>query len=146
MTVRSIFVDTNVITRTTVRTAPSHIETRQYIATLLRRRDQLYISQQVIREYLTNATRAQTYSDAIPMADALREVERLRESFTVLYENRRSLDTLLDLLSRVTVKGKGIYDANIVATMVANGVTHLLTNNVSDFVRYQGYIRVLPIE
>ncbi len=36
--------------------------------------------------------------------------------------------------------------ANIVATMQAYGIRHLLTHNTDDFKRFSGLITVLPIE
>jgi len=49
---------------------------------------------------------------------------------------------LLDLLSAYLVGGKQVHDTNIVATMLANGITRLLTFNVADFRRYAGLIAV----
>jgi len=40
------------------------------------------------------------------------------------------------------VKGKQVHDANVVATMRANGISRLATFNVGDFQRYQEEIRV----
>jgi hypothetical protein len=34
------------------------------------------------------------------------------------------------------VRGRSVYDCNIVATMVGHGVGELLTHNVKDFQRY----------
>jgi hypothetical protein len=38
-----------------------------------------------------------------------------------------------------------VIDANIVATMVANNISHLLTHNVADFTRFAPYITVVPL-
>jgi hypothetical protein len=42
----------------------------------------------------------------------------------------------------VAPSGSVCRDANIVATMPANGITRLLTFNVADFSRYAGLIAV----
>lgn len=42
-------------------------------------------------------------------------------------------------------RGKQIHDANIVATMLVNGVDTLLTMNVADLQRYQGRITLVPL-
>jgi predicted nucleic acid-binding protein len=40
------------------------------------------------------------------------------------------------------VAGRQVHDANIVATMLANGITRLLTFNVADFRRFAALISV----
>ena len=44
------------------------------------------------------------------------------------------------------VSGVQVHDARLVATMIVHGVTHILTFNTSDFVRYapQGIVAVDP--
>jgi hypothetical protein len=52
---------------------------------------------------------------------------------------------LLNLIAAIPCGGKQIYDANIVATMLAHGVPKLLTYNVARFSRFAGHITVLPL-
>jgi hypothetical protein len=47
------------------------------------------------------------------------------------------MEKLLMLVRQVEVGGKHIHDANIVATMLAQNITHLLTHNVADFRRFR---------
>ena len=54
-------------------------------------------------------------------------------------------DQLLVLLGSILCLGKQVHDANIVATMLAHGVAALLTNNVADFTRFAGHIKVIPL-
>ena len=37
-------------------------------------------------------------------------------------------------------------DTNIVATMQAYNITHLLTHNIADFQRFEDHITVVPLE
>jgi len=52
---------------------------------------------------------------------------------------------LLALLERVTVGGRQVHDANTVATMLAHGISRLLTNNPGDFKRFAAFITVVPL-
>ena len=52
---------------------------------------------------------------------------------------------LLELLLEVPTRGRRIHDANIVATMLVDGVRRLLTNNPDDFVRFAAFIDVIPL-
>jgi predicted nucleic acid-binding protein len=53
--------------------------------------------------------------------------------------------SLLSLLLAVACSGKQVHDANIVATMLAQGITRLLTHNTSDFSRFHAWISVIPV-
>ena len=50
---------------------------------------------------------------------------------------------LLRLVRRVPMGGKQVHDANIAATMLAHGITRLLTFNAADFRRFEGLIEVV---
>lgn len=54
-------------------------------------------------------------------------------------------DTLIDLLKNYPTLGRKIHDVNIVATMLAYGVTDLFTLNVADFKRFSNKITILSI-
>ncbi len=41
--------------------------------------------------------------------------------------------------------GRQVHDANIVATMQANGINQLLIHNADDFKRFSHLITVLPL-
>ena len=41
-----------------------------------------------------------------------------------------------DLVNRHEVKGKNAHDARIVAAMLRHGISHLLTFNAADFIRF----------
>jgi predicted nucleic acid-binding protein len=51
-------------------------------------------------------------------------------------------ERLLSLLATYPVAGKQVHDANIVATMLANDVTRLLTFNIADFRRFAELIAI----
>lgn len=139
---RRVFVDTNVLIRATISSAPLHHEARLALDRLWDDRAELVISHQVVREYIANITRPQTYSRAVPIADVLAQVSDFRKTFLVLPEPANALDELIEIVRAVPVGGKQIHDANIVAVMLAHGVQELLTHNVVDFERYSDYIRV----
>ncbi len=56
---------------------------------------------------------------------------------------RQFIDT--NVLVYATVAESPLHDANIVATMLAHDIKHLLTDNVEDFSRYASYITVVPV-
>lgn len=54
-----------------------------------------------------------------------------RTQFKVVEDNPTVLDNLIAILQTVVVGGKQVYEANIVATMQAHRIRHLLTHNTA---------------
>jgi predicted nucleic acid-binding protein len=141
----SIFVDTNILVYADLTSSPYHALARQRLTAAHAGGAQLWISRQVVREYLVVITRGQTFATPVPPADAAASVAKILGQLHVADESGDVTDRLLELLRQFGVSGKQIHDANIVATMLAHGVRHLLTHNTADFARYHGLIDVLPL-
>ena len=86
-----------------------------------RRAEPLRISRQVLRKYLAVVTRPQTWASPLPMPDALLDVRRFASDFEVLEDGQAVTDMLATLCRDVSVAGKQVHDANIVATMLTHG-------------------------
>jgi predicted nucleic acid-binding protein len=130
-----VFVDTNVLVYANVTSAPAHKSALETLTRFHRSGAPLWISRQVIREYVATLTRPQTF--AIPdLATVIADVRFLLQHFHVADDTAAVTDHLLTLNQEVTVGGKQVHDANIVATMQANGVHLLLTFNAADFTRF----------
>lgn len=103
----------------------------------------LYTSGQILREYLAVATRPVEHNGlGMTRADAVANVRALRERLTLLVEDAKVSDRLLDLVATVDCSGKQIHDANVVATMLLHGVDTVVTLNVADFTRFADYVHV----
>jgi predicted nucleic acid-binding protein len=137
-----MFVDTNVLVYANQKRSAFHTEA---VALLERagRDTALWISRQVLREYLATVTRPQGSEPALPMAAALQRVRNFAVRFEVAEDGPEVFDKLLELLARVRVAGKQVHDANLVATMLAHGIKRLLTFNVSDFQRFGAVIELV---
>lgn len=60
-----------------------------------------------------------------------------------LDETDQTARRLRDLLRTHGLQGKQIHDANLVATMLANGVETIVTQNPGDFRAFEGVISTL---
>ena len=138
-----MFIDTNVLVKSRVPSAPDHDAARASLERAFRDPEPLRISRQVIREYLAVVTRPQTWPVAITRGDALDDVSRLIGSFEILEDGPVVTESLVGLCREVPAGGRQIHDANIVATMLAHGERRLLTLNVSDFRRYGDRIELV---
>ena len=138
-----MFVDTNILVKSRIREAPDHDDARTALERAFRETEPLRVSRQILREYLAVVTRPQTWVVAITREEALADVERLVGIFEMLEDGPVVTGRLLALCREVSVGGRQIRDANIVATMLAYGERRLLTFNTADFRRYSNRIELL---
>ena len=141
-----MFIDTNVLVMARILEAPDHETARKSLEKAFHGHEPLRISRQIIREYLVVVTRPQTWPVAMTREEALDDVSRLMDSFEVLEDGPVVTELLMALCREVSVGGRQIHDANIVATMLAYGERRLLTFNTSDFLRYGGRIELVTIQ
>ncbi len=142
---KQVFVDTNILVFANVKTSPFHEKAKTKLIELVENDNELFISNQVIREYLAVLSRPDVNGKRLADELLIKDTKRLRTEYTVLFENNQTLDNLLMLLSNCPKGGKQIHDANIVATMINNNLKVLLTHNVDDFKRFNKFITTLTI-
>lgn len=138
-----MFVDTNVLIYARFPGTPYHDAARKSLNRAIQDDEPVRISRQILREYLSSVTRPQTWSDALTSDEALEEANRLINQFEILEDGPAVTEWLITLLREVSVGGRQIHDANIIATMLAHGERKLLTFNTSDFRRYGDLIELM---
>jgi predicted nucleic acid-binding protein len=141
-----VFVDTNILVYANLALSPFHALATRRIAMLESQSIDLWISRQVLREYLAAMARPGTLTASIPPASLERDVRTFAQRFKLAEDGPRVTDRLLQLLLTIAMGGAQIHDANIVATMQAYGISRLLTHNTTDFARFAGSITVLPLD
>ena len=141
-----LFVDTNVLIYATNESSPWHGLANAALQEARQLGIELIISTQVLREYLATATRLNASGSGIPRADIFENLQTFQHEFTVVEDTRPVAAALENLARNVTVAGKQVHDANIVAAKQVYGIRHLLTNNGDDFARFAQFITVVPLE
>lgn len=142
---KAVFLDTNVLVYASISESPLHLIALTAIQTLEQRGCELWISRQVLREYLATLTRPQAFTEPIPIATISTEVRFFANRFRVAEDNAQVTERLLRLMEETPMGGRQVHDANIVATMLVYGIDQLLTHNVADFNRFSELITVLPL-
>lgn len=145
MDAEPVFVDTNVLVYAHVAEAPWHQQAQAAIADHEAAGARLWISRQVLREYLVSLTRPQPFPIPPALATVVAQVQQFQRRFRVANEGPEVTTRLLALLTEVPTRGRRIHDANIVATMLVYGVRRVLTHNTDDFVRFAAFIEVIPL-
>lgn len=131
----ALFVDTNVLVYANVIETPFHEQALAAIKAAYQANRTIWISRQVIREYLVILTRPQAFQN-LPKATVLEQVDQFIGRFQVADDTASVTCQLVKLMRDFQVGGKQVHDANIVATMQVQGIRHLLTHNEKDFARF----------
>jgi predicted nucleic acid-binding protein len=143
--VEPVFLDTNILVYASVPRAPLHARALSAIDAQVSTGASTWISRQVVREFIAVLSRPHSFGTPIPMVALTSQVRAFEQRFRAADETSETTRRLLVLLTQVSIGGRQIHDANIVATMQAYGIRHLLTHNTDDFERFAGSIRLLPI-
>lgn len=140
-----VFVDTNILVYSALRKSPLHAVVLQKLTTLRNAGAELWVSRQILREYLATMTRSQVYSLPFPLAALVADVAGFQKDFQIAEDGAAVTAHLLRLLVAVPVGGKQVHDANVVATMLEYNIPKLFTHNTADFARFSSFITVLPL-
>jgi predicted nucleic acid-binding protein len=142
MAAEPVFLDANVLVYATVPSSAFHEAARERVLELQQTRVRLWISRQVIREYMAAVSRLQPVEYKPTL---LHNAERMQSLYQVAEDGPMVMDHLFGLLNETCAAGKQIHDANIVATMLTYGITRLLTHNMKAFDRFSHLIKVIPV-
>jgi predicted nucleic acid-binding protein len=135
-----IFLDTNILVYASVDTSPFYDRARVAITDYETNGTPLWISRQVLREYLATLARPHV---GIPITELTATVRQFEVRFQMAEEGPLVTAQLLTLLEQGY--STQVYDTNIVATMQTIGVTRILTNNPDDFTPFVALITVIPL-
>lgn len=140
------FVDTNVLLRALHSTLPGHDQARTLLDRMFDEECELWMSQQVLREYLVQASHPRTFAPPLTIGQIVQQVSQIEMLFRIANDTPDVTSHLLMLLQTHPTRGKQIHDANIVATMRAKAIKTLLTLNADDFRRFEDQITILTPE
>ncbi len=101
-----VMIDTNVLIHSTVSMSPFHQRAREALQQLHSAGSELWVSRQILREYLAALSRPQTCSQPQAWATLAADVERYQQQFQVAPDDEAVTAKLLNLGRGVTVGGK----------------------------------------
>ncbi len=143
---KPLFIDTNILIYANVATAPLHEQALNSIKTAHQAKRPLWISRQVLREFIAARTRPQTFAQPSTPDVVIERVRYLEEQFQVADDTAVVTGQLVKLMGDFKIGGKQVHDANIVASMLTYDIPCLLTHNVKDFERFGEAIRIEGID
>ncbi|MDZ8226380.1 type II toxin-antitoxin system VapC family toxin [Nostoc sp. ChiVER01] len=141
-------IDTNILLRFVDRTHPLHPILRTAIRKLRRDGHTLQITAQNCVEFWNVATRPATKNGfGLTPTDADRLLQLIERLFPLLPDMPTIYPEWRKLVVAFSVSGIQVHDARLVANMKVSSMTHILTLNTKDFIRYasEGIVAVDPI-
>jgi len=132
------FVDTNILLTACDADRKHHSACHDWLKMAFAGNVSLYLSGQILREYLVVATRKDSENGlGMKPEEALSNITEFRKCIHFLDETSGVIQRLLEMVGQHQLKGKKIHDANIAATMIDNGLVQVLTLNGNDFVKFK---------
>jgi len=133
-------VDTSILARLANTADPFHGVAAQAVLELHRRGEVLQAAPQNLVEFRNLATRPKAVNGlGLSAVEAEAKAAVFEATFPLLAETPDIYLTWKALVGALGVVGKQVHDARLVAVCHVHAVTHVLTFNISHFVRMSGF-------
>lgn len=128
---KKIFIDTNVLIYHSFEDfdEEKHKDAHIGLEYLAENNYEIFVSSQVLREFFAIATNEKFFKRQLN--------KEFEDNFTVLFDTRSSLSELRQIVIKYQIKKQDVHDANIVATMITNGIKNIFSFNRKDFIYYK---------
>lgn len=140
-----IFIDTNILLYANFTSSPFHSAALSKLQELMAKSDELWLNRQSFREYWVGKSKAMHAAMAFNPIEIRNDIHQFELIFQIADETDSVTQKLIELAVKYNVIGKQIHDTNIVATMLVNNITNILTHNVSDFNRFSPEVNIIPL-
>lgn len=138
-------VDTNILLRLAKRDEPAYSLARGAAEALRAAGETLcYVPQNLVEFWNVSTRPAGNNGFGLTTMETDQNARAIETAFTLLVDNERVHGEWRRLVVKHSVRGVRVHDARLVAAMVAHGVTHILTFNEEDFIRYDNITVVHP--
>ena len=139
-------VDTNILVYALFPGVAQHVASRTLLDRAKTPSGGLCVASQSLAEFYSIVTNSRCVTSPKSPVDALTAVEDIlaMPGMTVLTVPADLVTRWIALVRTRPVTGADIFDVQLVATMLANGVTNIYTYNVADFAGFPGIQALTP--
>jgi predicted nucleic acid-binding protein len=140
-----VLLDTNILLRLVATQAPEHADVVHAVSALLARGDEPMIASQILVEFWVVATRPVNVNGfGWTVAQTHAAILGFRTQFALLEDIPAILTHWMILVVANGVQGKRAHDARLAATILAHGISTVLTLNPKDFDDFHGIAVLHP--
>jgi predicted nucleic acid-binding protein len=128
-------LDANVLAYALNADAAQHVAARRLVEAARDPSTCLYVTSQILCEFYSIITSVRRFPQAVSPAEAVRILSAILAlpGVQILPMPSQVVAGWIQLLGRRAVEGAGVFDLQIVATMLANGIQRIYTFNSGDF-------------
>ena len=128
-------LDANVLAYAINADAPQHVAARTLLEAARDPSTSLYVTSQILCEFYSIITNVRRFPKAVSAPEAVRILSAILAlpGLQILPSPSKVVAGWIHLLERNAVEGAGIFDLQIIATMLANGIQRIYTFNPGDF-------------
>jgi predicted nucleic acid-binding protein len=139
-------LDTGILLRLVNRSDLLHARVRIAVRELKQQQHSFVTGAQNIAEFWNVCTRPASARGGLGLSvqETLRRLRVLERGVAILSDVPSTYVEWKRLVTTHSVHGVQVHDARIAALLLSNGVTHLLTLNKADFIRYAGLTVAAP--
>lgn len=137
-------VDANVLVYALDADTPQHLASRSLLDAGRTGATTLYVTSQIFCEFYSIVTNPRRVTKPRSAADAISAIGGLLSFLHVLPIPARAVEEWLELLRRRPVTGGEVFDLQLAATMIANGVQRIYTFNTADFEAFKELVVLTP--
>jgi len=142
------FIDTNILVYALDTESPFHLKAINFVNRTARGELEIGISPQVVGELYATITNPRKASHPLPPNEAIAAITSIWEAENIqrIFPKQQTLELTLDLVKHYQLKSMDFFDAQIVATMLDNGVSTIYTVNERDFAMFEEIKAVNPLK
>jgi predicted nucleic acid-binding protein len=146
MSVESGILDANVLAYAVNADAPQHAASRTLLEAARDSSTTLYVTSQILCEFYSVITNPRRVAVASSPQEALNIISAMLAlpGLHILPIPARAVAGCMELLQRHPVSGGNVFDLQIAATMLANGVQRIYTFNTDDFQPFPELVVAIP--
>src|SRR5205807_948416 len=102
------FIDTNILIYAILQAHPLNAAATARLLALRSAGAELWISRQILREYLSAMTRPGLFTGSLPVSSLIADVQQFQRSYLIAEDNAAVTANLLNLLASIPVRGKQV--------------------------------------
>jgi len=141
----SIFLDTNILVYAADSRSLFHQKAKEILERAAKAEFTAVISPQIIFEFYSLVTNKKRIKNYFKQEEAVDFIERVVyfANIKMIFPGDESVKMIFDLLRVKLVADREIFDVEIIATMLVNGVKTIYTANKKDFVKLSSEIEAI---
>ncbi len=136
----TILIDSNILVYAINSSSPKHLLAQAYLQA---HAGQMTVAHQNIFETLRVLTHNK-FPSPMPTDDAITSIMNIAKGCDVIEPQTDTYQIALALIQKHNLKGDKVFDAYLAATAMSLGITNIITDNVKDFLPFDGITAINP--